>query len=312
MHLQVTRSYRSSTFPNHAGRRALAVVLLGCAGCATLSQRGPVPESVERCRQLSREGIDAAQRGDSQQAERLLHAAVEQCPVDVDARRHYGEALWRRGARRAALEQIEAARRLAPRDTSLAVRVGEMLMDVGDHRGAYARASEVLDIDPKLPGAWRLRGRAAGALGDRSQALGDYHRALGLLPNDRDTMLEIAELYRKRGQPQRALVALQGVMDTYTPGEEPSQLFYLKGLALAALERYDDAIDEYVAANRSNSPSAEVYARIAEAELLSGRPRLASAAIDAALDLEPAHMLARRLLNDIQVAQRAVPHTLRQ
>jgi len=292
-------------------RGIFAVVAIGCAGCVSFSQRGPVPESVERCRQLSREGIDAVQRGDSQQAERLLHAAVQQCPVDVDARRHYGEALWRRGARRAALEQIESARRLAPRDTSLAVRVGEMLFEVGDHRGAYDRASDVLDIDPKLPGAWRLRGRAAGALGNSEQALGDYHHALGLLPNDRETILEIAELYRERGQPQRALVALQGLMDTFTPGQEPPRLFYLKGLALAALKRYDDAIDQYSAANR-NEPSAELFARIAEAELLSGRPQLASAAANSALELEPAHLLARRLADEISVAQRATTHARRQ
>ena len=310
-----TSLQRSTTTPARACRYALGTLAIAIAvvntGCATLSQRGPVPESVERCRQLSREGIDAVQRGDAQAAERLLHAAVQQCPVNVDARRHYGETLWRRGARRAALEQIEAARQLAPRDTSLAIRVGEMLMDVGDHRGAYKRASEVLDIDPKLPGAWRLRGRAAAALGDASQALADHHRALGLLPNDRDTMIEIAELYRKRGQPQRALVALQGLMDTYTPGEEPSQLFYLKGLALAVLERYDDAIDEYTAANRGQSPSAEVYARIAEAELLSGRPQLANAAVDAALELEPSHVLARRLQGEIQVARQSAPGPLR-
>ena len=281
-------------------------------GCASFSQRGPVPESVERCRQLSRQGIDAVQRGDTPEAERLLNAAVEQCPVDVDARRHYGEVLWQRGAREAAIEQIEAARSLAPRDTSLAIRVGQMQLDAGDHRGAYARASEVLDVDPKLPAAWLLRGRAAAGLNDASQALADYHRALGLLPNDRATMYEIAELYRRQNRPQRALTALQGLADTFGPGEEPPRLPYLKGLALAALERYDDAIDAYHVANRAGEPSAEVFARIAEAELASERPQLAQAAAEAALDLDPAHVLAQQLFRDIRVARQPRGHAAQQ
>jgi tetratricopeptide (TPR) repeat protein len=289
-----------------------ALFAVATIGCATFSQRGPVPESVKRCRQLSREGLDASQRGDAPSAERLLNAAVEQCPVDVDARRHYSEVLWDRGARTAAIEQIEAARRLAPRDTLLAVRGGQMLMDAGDHRAAYARASEVLDIDPGLPSAWLLRGRAAAALGDSVQALGDYHKALGLLPNDRETMYEIAELYRQRGKPQRALAALQGLADTFPPGEEPSRLFYLKGLALTALHRYDDAVDQYTAANRIQQPSAEVFARIAEAEYLSGRSQLATAAVQAALELDPAHTLAQRLSKDIRVAQQTQSQSARQ
>ena len=316
------RSFRPSIVISsfHLGRvRMRSIVACGSivavaltVGCATFSQRGPVPESVERCRQLSREGIDAIQRGDVHHAERLLNAAVDQCPVDVDARRHYGEVLWQRGARSAAIEQIEAARRLAPRDTSLAIRVGQMMFDSGDSRAAYARANEVLDIDPKLPSAWLLRGRAAAALGDTDQALGDYHRALGLLPNDRETMYEIAELYRQLGRPQRALAALHGLADTFPPGEDPPRLYYLKGLALVALERYDDAVDEYSQSNRRGQPSAEVYARIAEAEYLAGRPRLASVAADAALELDPAHGLARQISQDIRVAQQSGPQPIRQ
>ncbi|MCG8587382.1 MAG: hypothetical protein MI757_21970, partial [Pirellulales bacterium] len=100
--------------------------------------------------------------------------------------------------------------------------------------------------------------------------------------------------------------------DTFPPGEDPPRLYYLKGLALVALERYDDAVDEYSQSNRRGQPSAEVYARIAEAEYLAGRPRLASVAADAALELDPAHGLARQISQDIRVAQQSGPQPIRQ
>ena len=56
---------------NIARTTLVIVAAMSTLGCASFSQRGPVPESVERCRQLSREGIDASQRGDTLRTNKL-------------------------------------------------------------------------------------------------------------------------------------------------------------------------------------------------------------------------------------------------
>src|SRR5690242_17293589 len=136
-----------------------ALTLALASGCRTLSSRGPVPESVASCRQLTQQGTSAMDRGDWKRAEALLSRAVQSSGNDADARRFYAEALWRRGARTEALVQMQHARRLAGEDPNLAVRTGELHLELGDTQSASQMVNEALRMDPKLANAWALRGR---------------------------------------------------------------------------------------------------------------------------------------------------------
>ena len=61
------------------------------------------------------------------------------------------------------------------------------------------------------------------------------------------------------------------------PGEEPQRVLYLQGLAFAALARYDDAVEVYSLAIERDRSSAELYYRLAEAQLRAGHhPRRAA------------------------------------
>ncbi len=218
------------------------------SGCRLPGREGPVPKSLATCRQLSQQGIAAAERGQQKQAESLLKQAVEVCPVDPEARRHYAEALWRRGARREAIAQLEEAGRLAGQDVTLLVRLAEMHLALGQRQLARQTAEQAIDLDPELSSAWAIRGRVTHAEGQARQALADFHRALGYAPDNRQVLLEIAELYRELNQPQRALATLHSLADTYSPGEEPQEVLHLMGLAYAALGRHEDAVATRVAA----------------------------------------------------------------
>ena len=156
-------------------------------GCRTLGgRRGPVSRSVAECRHLTEQGISAMDRGDWKRAESLLAHAVELSCVDVDARRHYAETLWHRGALPEALVQLEEARRLVNTDPALAVRTGEVCLAIGQLGQAQAMADEALGLDPKFAPAWALRGRVAGAAGRGRQALADYQRSLGYAPDNEE------------------------------------------------------------------------------------------------------------------------------
>jgi tetratricopeptide (TPR) repeat protein len=284
--------------------RSLAILLVALAtGCRSLQQHGPVPRSVANCRQLSQQGVNAMERGDWHRAEDLLAQAVRACPADSDARSRYAEALWHRGARREAIAQLEQAGHLATEDPEIAVRLGQFYVTAERWSDARKAADHALDLDPKSAAAWALRGRTLEANGALKEALADYQHALGLEPGSPEVLLQVAELYRRLNQPDRALVAIHSLIDSHPPGEEPQQLLYLQGLALTGLGRYGDAIESYHLTMQRGRPTAEIFYRLAEAELLAGHGSSAQVAADQALELEPNHPATRALLQRIEVAR---------
>ncbi len=269
----------------------VAAVLL--PGCRMPGSEGPVSKSLATCRQLSQQGISAAERGESAEAEQLLSKAVKSCPIDPEARRHYGETLWQRGAQLKAITQLEEATRLAGDDAMLRVRLGQMYLATDQIDRARRSAEQAIDLNPKLSDAWAIRGRVMCADGKFDRALADYHRALGYAPNSSEILLETAELYRRTGQPQRALESLQSLADTYPPGEEPPGVLHLTGLAFEALGRRESGADAFY--------------RLGQTEYLCGRMAEANAAARHALSLQPDHLPSRDLLGRLELAKRPGP-----
>ena len=294
--------------PRSCPRIGVAVLLaLLASGCCLPGQEGPVPQSLADCRRLSHQGAAALERGEQAKAEQLLAEAVAACPVDVEARCRYAESLWQRGARRDAIAQLEAAGRLTEEDARLWTRLAEMHLACNEPERARQAAERAVKLDPQLSRAWAIRGGVCRAAGRPHEALSDDLRALGLAPNDRAILWEIADLHRQLNQPQRALQSLQTLADTYSPGEEPGEVHYHMGLAYMALGRYDDGVESFnagIAVARAE-PTAEMYCRLGEAQWLAGRPTAAVEAAQKALALQPRHPSSRALIERIEVARRS-------
>jgi len=292
----------------NSGRSRDAVVVAGLAmmlclgGCQLFRSQGPVPKGVAEARELSQRGMNAMERGDLPTAESLLLQAVKVCPSDIEARRQYAETLWQRGQRDAALSNMEKVQSLAPDDAQIGCRVGEMYLALGKLDDARQTADDVLDLAPDESRAWALRGRAEVATGDLDRALADFHRALENAHDDRQLLVETAELYRRMNRPQRALSTLTALCETYGPGEEPQQVLYLKGLALAALSRHDEAADAFALALEHGSASPELLYRLGEAALAAGRAGDAERAVSQALAMDPGHEPSRALKGRVEVA----------
>ncbi len=284
-------------------RACLAASAISVAGCRLPGQGGAVPASLAASRQLSRQGVAALERRQLDQAESLLAQAVQSCPVDVDARRNYAEALWHRGQRQQAIGQLEEAIKLAGDDASLQVRMAEMQLAAGRIHLARQHAEQALDFDPKNSAAWAVRARTARTVGDWRAALADYHRAMAGAPDDRTILLDVAEVYRELNQPERALATLHRLADTYSPGEEPQQVLYLQGLAYMALGRATDAAETFALAAARDQPSPEVLYRLGQAELAAGRADEAAAAARRALAIDPEHAPSRELLGRLDVVR---------
>lgn len=284
---------------------ALLLLALLSASCRLPGKEGPVPQSLTDCRRLSQKGVAALERDEQPKAETLLAQAVTACPVDAEARRHYAEALWRRGAQQDAMTQLEEACRLAGEDASLWARLAEMRLTSGQPELARQAAETALNLDPRLPNAWAIRGGVMRAIGQPGDALADCLHALNYAPNDRAILREVAELHRQLNQPDRALQALQTLAETYPAGEEPGQVLYLTGLAYVALGRYDDGVESLSAAISRQQPTAEMFCHLGEAQLLAGHPPAAAEAARQALALDPQHQASRSLLQRVELARQS-------
>ena len=133
---------------------AIVLLLGGCRlpglGGARIAVAGRLPA-------LSQQGMAALDRGEQEKAETLLAQAVNACPVDAEARRRYAEALWRRGAQKEALAQLDAAGRVTPDNAALWTRMAEMQVAADQVAAAGQSAARALELDPKLPGAWAVQ-----------------------------------------------------------------------------------------------------------------------------------------------------------
>lgn len=280
-------------------------------GCRLPGRDGPVPRSLVISRQLTQQGLSALDRNDWRRAEPLLAQAVETFPQDAEARRHYATALWQAGRRREALLQITEALELAPDDSTLLSRAAEMRLAAGDSAEAAELVDRALDVDPRNPAVWRLRGRLRLQAGALREALADYQRSLADQPDDRDALLDVAEIYRRLNQPARALASLQSLSDGYPPGEEPPQVLYLLGLAYGALGRNGDAIDSFSAARDRGPSSPELLFRLAEAQWTAGRVADAEQNVSRALALSPRHPGSLALMKRMRLAGRGDQPTRR-
>jgi predicted Zn-dependent protease len=251
------------------------------SGCRLVQRGGPLPPELADARRLCNEGLSAADRADLLRAEGLLEQAVERCPVDVDARRHYADVLWQRGQKMEAVEQVKKALELSPADASLCVTGGGMYLELGLFDEAERLAREAVRLAPRSANAWHLRGRVAFARGQAEPALADFHRALAFAPEDRMVLLDTAEAYRRLDRPQRALATLAVLGETYGPVGTPAEILVLEGLAQEALGRPADAVESYRRAVARGDAPEEAVRRLAALEsaggpVIAGRPSAAA------------------------------------
>jgi tetratricopeptide (TPR) repeat protein len=269
--------------------------------------QGPVPKALAESRQLSVRGVTAAETGDWQSAEKCFAQAIKACDADAEARCHYAEALWHRGQRDQAIEQMVEAARLTGDDDELRVRLAEMRLETGDLAKAKSDVDLAIDLNPRSARAWLLQGRILRKGGELRLALAAFQRSLAYSNENREALLESSETYRALGEPQRALASLQYLADSYPPGEEPQEVLYLEGLALVALDRMTDAVDTFAQAATRGTPNAEIWYHLAEAEERAGRSPEAWRDAQRALGLAPGHSAARDLLARLDRLQAGRP-----
>jgi tetratricopeptide (TPR) repeat protein len=167
---------------------------------------------------------------------------------------------------------MEQAVRLSGGNAELQVRLGDMYLARGDLAGAGRQAERAIERTRQLASAWALRGDVLRRQGNVEEALANYHRALSYQKCFPRVQLAIAEIYRDRRRPMRALATLRSLVDGYAVGERPQRVLFLEGLVLKDLGRYDEAVQSLGAATKRGEPTRELLYHFAEAQLLAGDP----------------------------------------
>ena len=154
----------------------LCLCFICFSGCLTLSNRGPVPEKVSQCRDLSQQGITYVQQGNWAAAERLFSEALKMCPENCDAHSQLAEVYWHQGEQQKAIRQLLQARKHAQGDVTIDLRLSEMNFALGRTKEAMNWIDEALDVQPDYAEAWAMRGKILASQNQAKQAISNYQR----------------------------------------------------------------------------------------------------------------------------------------
>jgi len=249
-----------------------ACLLLVSSGCATIRRLHPHESHIGESRQLTQQAQLAIHHERWDAAEAHLLDAIERNPHDDSARSCLADVYWKRGANRAAIEQLTKAIELSGRKEPAALtKLGRMELVEGDVNAALRHASEALDGDRTCADAWLLRGLVRRRQGDNDAALASFFRSLSLRKDNPRTRIEIAEIYRDRGQPRRALAILDAAAEAGQPAcPFQPKIGFLRGLVLRELDRPRDAATALAKARDDGHSGPELLFQLADAHFAAG------------------------------------------
>ena len=145
-----------------------------------------------------------------------------------------------KGDLQGATEEYAKAKKLQPRDPSLAERLAQAYMSLGDMERAQQASKEALALAPRRLVAVRLLATIAMNERDYPAALVRLNELLGKNPNDAWTRVQLGIAYSRTGQPQQAVANLQPALATGYP-DERGALHAMLATALRKLGREQEA-----------------------------------------------------------------------
>lgn len=148
-----------------------------------------------------------AARGQLDRALAGYARAVAWDPHSPPIRHDYAVALSRAGRARAALEQLQTACRLAPREAEYAFKLGLAWSELGDLREAATALERAVQLDPRHARAWYNLGLARNAQGRPEDALAALRSAEAAAPADARVPYARATILARLGRVEEARAA---------------------------------------------------------------------------------------------------------
>lgn len=184
----------------------------------------------------------------------LLEEAQQRLDADPERWLYLGIAFREAGRLDRALECLNTSLALKPGRAAALAARGETRLAMGDDRRALQDLDQVIELEPSWPHARTNRALARQRLGDLDGAMADLQAALESRPGDLELRERLAQLYAKRGDREAAKKCRQQILNS-TPTDADGYLVRA---------------------------------------LLQDQPEARLADIDAALAIQPNHLLALR------------------
>ncbi|MBQ8294750.1 MAG: tetratricopeptide repeat protein [Alphaproteobacteria bacterium] len=219
-----------------------------------------------------------------------------------------------------AISDLTSAIELGGASVDTYILRGEAYMQSSDYRAALADFNAALAKDPTNAVAYYDRALLNTRLEDYSAAMNDINNALAANTSNPTPVLQMRDLYAKRGQLNLWLKNWEGAIADYTnslarqEGKISPTVYAERAEAYTAVGNYADAINDYASAIRVISEQIQGAPTAAERESLSSRAMQyfeKSAALNLQLgnidasrsDLESAYTIAVAL-NDAETVER--------
>lgn len=152
-------------------------------------------------------GAFALARGDLDAALAAYARAVNWDAHSAPIRHDYAVVLSQAGRAREAVEQLQVAVRLAPRDAEYAFKLGLAWNEVGNLAEAAAALERAVQLDPRHGRAWYNLGLAREALGRTAEADTALAAAEAAAPNDPQIAYARATVLARLGRLEEARAA---------------------------------------------------------------------------------------------------------
>jgi tetratricopeptide (TPR) repeat protein len=206
------------------------------------------------------QGRAALARGQYLDADRLLTGALEAgslpFPIRAFVLSDRGIARWRLSRPYDAIDDFNAALRLAPEEAALYNNRGNVLLGLDYQAEAAKDFGQAIALAPSYGAAYNNRGNARFLLGDYAASFADFTKAMTLMP-------ESAVPFNGRGKAQLALKRPAGAIRDFsraiTLSARYGQAYANRAEAMIALRRYQDAISDYSSAIQFGADTPQIY-----------------------------------------------------
>ena len=213
-------------------------------------------------------GVLSSQRGDRDQAVRLITRAIELNPGAPEYHANLGLVFLEHGRPEPAVASCRRAIELNPRDPEAHFICGNALRELGRLEESMQMYRRALELNPQHTGAMRNYARALGRVGRGGEAVGLLRNVLAVRPDWPDAILDYAEVLRALGKPEEALSAYERAIELQ-PGSAIAHNG--RGLALHDMNRPADAADAYRHALQLDPANAGIRNNLGYALELEGR-----------------------------------------
>jgi Flp pilus assembly protein TadD len=229
-------------------------------------------------------GVLLSQRGDKEQAVRLITRAIEINPRAPEYHSNLGLAFLEQGRPEPAVLACRRSIELNPRDAEAHFILANALREIGRVDEAIHAYQRALAINPNHSGAMRFLALMMKHTGRSNDALNLYGELLKQRPDWPEALVDYGEILRGRGQFAEALAAFDraiAIQPNYAPAHNG------RGLVLHDMNTPDVAAASYRRAAELDPNNPGIRANLGYALELAGEFDRAVAELERAVALRP-------------------------